>query len=317
MSDNAQLIQAAPVNWDAELKGAQYLVRSGLVPRDIKTAESALFVILSGRDMGLSPVQSLRGIRPIQGKIELSADLQLGLFHRSGGKSQWVELSDKIATLKLLAPWSIEPHLSSFSIEDAKRAQLLSNQTWLKYPKAMLRSRAITQGLKDIGFILGAGVYAPGEIGGSVIIDEATGEVLPGETDVTPTLSAGLTSTHGVIEALPDEERERVVQMAGEFAELVARADKDAALAKWQELDNDTKIALWGILDKSTKKTIKEWQAGAKNAAPPGTSPAPTLDDALRAIKADDYELAADMSRRLAPKEAELVAAEIETSKGQ
>lgn len=268
MNENTQMVAApaAPVNWDSELKGAQYLVRSGLVPKDIKTAESALFVILTGRDMGLSPVQSLRGIRPIQGKIELSADLQLGLFHRGGGKSQWVELSEKIATLKLLAPWSIEAHLSTFSIEDAKRAQLLSNATWLKYPKAMLRSRAITQGLKDIGFILGAGVYAPGELGGNAIVDEVTGEVLPGEVDVTPANlpQSSHTSTDGAVEALSDSERERLIGLAMELAELCVSYDKAGALAKWQAQDNDTKIALWAILDKGIKKLLKVWQAEAK-----------------------------------------------------
>jgi hypothetical protein len=86
--------------------------------------------------MGLSPVQSLRSIRVIQGKLELSADVQLGMFHQRGGKSQWLELTDKSVKLKLVAPWSIEAHVCTYTIEDAKRAGLLSNQTWTKYPKA-------------------------------------------------------------------------------------------------------------------------------------------------------------------------------------
>ena len=32
----------------------------------------------------------------------------------------------------------------------------------------MFRSRAITQGLKNIGFLAASGVYAPGELGGAV-----------------------------------------------------------------------------------------------------------------------------------------------------
>src|SRR6478672_6356580 len=92
---------AAPVAWDQEMLGAQYLLKSGLCPVALKSPEAVLFVILAGRDLGLSPVAALRGLTIIQGKIEVSADLQLGLFHRAGGKSQWEELSETRAAVKL------------------------------------------------------------------------------------------------------------------------------------------------------------------------------------------------------------------------
>lgn len=53
---------AAPVAWEAELKGAKYLLASGLCPVALKTPEAVLFVVLAGRDLGLSPVASLRGL---------------------------------------------------------------------------------------------------------------------------------------------------------------------------------------------------------------------------------------------------------------
>jgi hypothetical protein len=168
----------APVAWDAELRGAKYLLASGLCPVALKSPEAVLFVILAGRDLGLSPVASLRGLTIIQGKIEVSADLSLGLFHRAGGKSQWEELTDSAARLRLSAPWLTASHVSSFSMADAQRAGL-NDGNYKKYPKAMLRSRAITQGLKDIGFDATAGVYAPGEIGGEAVVEETTETVNP------------------------------------------------------------------------------------------------------------------------------------------
>jgi len=159
-------VTPAPViEWESEAKGATMLFRSGLCPTGIKTPEAALFVILAGRDLGLSPVASLRNISVIQGKIEVAADMQLALFHREGGRSRWLELTDQRAALELSAPWTMESHISEFTAKDATRAGL-SGDNWRKYPKAMLRSRAITQGLKDIGYDSTAGVYAPGEIGG-------------------------------------------------------------------------------------------------------------------------------------------------------
>ena len=178
------------VNWDAELRGAQYLLKSGLCPRALKSAEAVLFVILAGRDLGLSPVASLRGLTIIQGKIEVSADLQLGLFHRAGGRSQWVELTATSAALKLSAPWLTASHVSLFTMDDAHLAGLdedtikhnddgttfVIKSNYKRFGKAMLRSRAITQGLKDIGFDGTAGLYAPGEISGEPLEESHTPE---------------------------------------------------------------------------------------------------------------------------------------------
>jgi hypothetical protein len=170
-TDLTSYTPAPPVNYASELDGARALMKSGLLPAGIKSPEAAMFVILTGRDLGLSPVQSLRSIHVIQGKIEVAADMQLGLFHRAGGKSQWVTLTNEQATLKLVAPWLIEPHTESFSLADAKQAKL-GGDNWAKYPKAMLRSRAITAGLKSIGFDPTAGIYGAGEISGAEVVVE-------------------------------------------------------------------------------------------------------------------------------------------------
>jgi len=200
-----------PLNWADELRGAGALLKSGLVPREIKTPEAALFIILTGRDLGMSPVQSLRSIRVIQGKVEVAADAQLGRFHSSGGRSRWVELTDKLARLELTAPWSTSPHTETFSIEDAQRAGLASGDNWRKYPKAMLRSRAITAGLKSIGFDATAGMYGYGEISGAESVagevvgaaePEATSEtaaevVVTEDGEIVPTLPGKSTSWGG------------------------------------------------------------------------------------------------------------------------
>jgi hypothetical protein len=178
---------AAAVDWAREMEGAKMLMASGLLPQAIKRPEQALFVILAGRDLGLSPVQSLRSINVVQGKVELAADMQLSLFHRAGGKSKWEALTNDRAALWLNAPWLEAPHVETFTMEDAKRTGL-TGDNWRKYPKAMLRSRAITAGLKSIGFDVLAGHYAEGELGGPepVIVEEAPtilgGEVVDSRT---------------------------------------------------------------------------------------------------------------------------------------
>src|SRR3990167_535925 len=60
---------------------------------------------------------------------------------------------------------------SSFSMEDAKRANLIKPDSgWVKFPRAMLFSRAISQGAR---------VYAPDAIGG-IYTDEEIRSIPPG-----------------------------------------------------------------------------------------------------------------------------------------
>ena len=290
MTDN---LPSTQVNWDAELKGAAMLIKSGLTPKDIRTPEAALFCILAGRDLGLSPVQSLRSIRPIQGKIECSADLQLGLFHRAGGKSRWLKLDDKGAELELSASWLTAPHVAKFGVEEAKRAELMSNANYRKYPAPMFRSRAITAGLKDIGFLPGAGIYAPGELGGGVVVDQGSGEVLPGEAPENP-VAAEISPVAGVIEALPDAEREELANTALLISEAVNSGGMEDALNHWMKLDNDAKVAVWAMLDKTAKKAIK----GAKDAINKDEPVASPLT--IRGlIEKHDFDAARDLVRSM------------------
>jgi len=247
-----------PINWKDELQGAAMLIKSGLVPRDIKTPEAALFVIMAGRDLGLSPVAALRSIRPIQGKLEASADLQLGLFHRGGGKTRWLKLDSTGAELELSASWLTAPHVSKFGVEDAKRADLMSNANYRKYPLAMFRSRAITQGLKDIGFLAGAGVYAPGELGGAVLIDDQ-GEVLPAVVEDQSGLA-------GTVEALDDSEREELANTAQIITDAINGKEIESALNYWHARTNDQKTAIWAMMDKPTRKALKAADAAAREA---------------------------------------------------
>ena len=307
--DNAPAV----MNWESELKGAKMLVDSGLVPKDIKTPQAALFIILSGRDLGLSPVQSLRSIRVIQGKVEASADLSLGLYQRGGGKFRWVKLDATGAELELSAPWLTAPHVSKFGIEEARRAGLLSNSNYAKYPTAMFRSRAITQGLKDIGFLAGAGVYAPGELGGSVVVD-VSGEVLPaqeGEQTQPAAAIADQSGLSGTVEALEDDEREELLNSAGLLTGWVNKQDMESALNHWNKRDNDQKTALWAMLDREVKKAIKAASDAAKKSAELADMPEDPLGSALRLIKTRDFDAALDLKRYLSEEDQALIDTEI------
>src|SRR6266550_3307994 len=99
---------------------AAQLVPTGFLPAHITTPGQAVAIILAGRELGIGPMLSLRSVYMIKGKIELSADLQLSLFKRDGGQSEFSELTEAKAQLKLKHP-NGDAHVETFTIEDARR----------------------------------------------------------------------------------------------------------------------------------------------------------------------------------------------------
>lgn len=226
---------APPVAWSDELAGAKYLLASGLCPEALRTPEAVLFVMLTGRDLGLSAVASLRNIVIVKGKVEVSADMQLALFAKAGGTFRWGKLMDTEAELVLSAPWMDGPHTSRFTMADAQRAGLAASDNYKKYPKAMLRSRAITQGLKDVGFDATAGVYAPGELGTEVTVED--GAPVPVATvpprDVAPAQTLEPVGQGDAAEPEPATEAQRALlaRLARSSVWSPEEADKIAAIA--------------------------------------------------------------------------------------
>lgn len=161
MTGTAMTVSSAP-DFAGMLAVAKELVPTGFLPEHIKTPGQCVAIILAGRELGMEPMLALRSITMVKGKIVIAADAQLALFKSKGGRAQFTELTDTRAVLHIRHPNGDE-HTESFSMEDAKRAGLTKNPTWTSYPKAMLRSRVITAGLKSVGFEPTAGAYDPEE----------------------------------------------------------------------------------------------------------------------------------------------------------
>lgn len=141
---------------------SKHLVESGFLPEHIKKPGQAVAIILAGRELGMPPMRALRALTMVKGKVVESADSQLARFKAEGGKATFATLTEDVAELHLTHPNGDE-HDERFTMADAKRAGLTANATWAKYPKAMLRSRVITAGLKSVGWDGAVGNYDPEE----------------------------------------------------------------------------------------------------------------------------------------------------------
>lgn len=157
------------------------LTKTGLLPDHIKTGWQFAAIAMTGREMGMEPMRAIRSLTIVKGKVTEYADSQLARFKAQGGRSEFVKLTDQCAELKLTHP-NGDKHIETFSMADAKVAGWDQQPNFKKFPKAMLRSRAITAGLKSVGWEGAIGTYDPSELNGDINAEpvlEETVEVRP------------------------------------------------------------------------------------------------------------------------------------------
>ncbi len=160
---------------------AGILVKSRLLPDSVQTPEAAFAIIATGRELGLTAMQSLRSIHVIKGKTILSADLVAALVKSRRDVCAYfmlVESTTERATYRTQRVGEPEPTTLTFTFEDAKRAQVTGNPNWTKFPAAMLRARAITALARAVYPDLAMGIYDDDEVAAQPATSQPVYEVV-------------------------------------------------------------------------------------------------------------------------------------------
>ena len=143
------------------------LAKSTLIPDHLKNKPADILVtIITGHELGLSPMQSLRGMHVINGKASMSADLMVALVLTSTGtfasSSAWSSSTDARAEYETKRHGS-EPVKLAWTMTQANAAGLSGSPTWKKHPAAMLRARCAAALARAVYPDLVLGVYDPDE----------------------------------------------------------------------------------------------------------------------------------------------------------
>jgi len=168
-----------PRNIDEAINLARVLHASRLLPRGLATPEAVVATIITGAELGLSPMQAIRSIHIIDGKPTMSSDLMVAMVkrHEACKFFRLVESNGSVATYETQRAGDPEPTRMSFSIEEAKSAGLASKDVWKKFAAAMLRARCASSLARAVYPDLVMGIYDPDEL------DHAPA---PEPRDVTP-----------------------------------------------------------------------------------------------------------------------------------
>lgn len=163
-----EIVADSQGSWAVMKQQADVLIKSGFLPQSLNTPEKVLAVILTGKELGIGAMESIRGISVIQGKPTVSPQLMLALAFRTKEVVKYEVTSSKDKATCVIQRKNSEPFTSVFSMEDARKMNLADKDNWKKQPEVMMRWRAISQAMR---------VVFPDAISGLYLFDELSHDV--------------------------------------------------------------------------------------------------------------------------------------------
>jgi hypothetical protein len=146
------------------------LAKSGLFA--MKTTEQVFAMMMICRSEGIDPVQAVKRYHIIDGKPSMRADAMQADFMRQGGTVEWIVSNAEECHAVFshsASPRPFEIHLKVKDYMDSgvamvwKDGKQILKDNWKKSPAAMLRARAISNGVRAVLPGVVAGIYTPEE----------------------------------------------------------------------------------------------------------------------------------------------------------
>lgn len=154
MSDNptgAELVmREATDTWVDVMRPVQalsdYIARTDFTPKSMRgNAPAVAAAILTGRELGLGPMTSLRSLDVIEGSVQMKTKAILARIFAAGHRVEWIESSSKACEVRIERADGLSDMSVRWTMADAQQAELAGKAVWRRYPRAMLRNRALSE----------------------------------------------------------------------------------------------------------------------------------------------------------------------------
>jgi hypothetical protein len=124
---------------------------SGMFP-DIKSQAQAAVKILAGRELGLSPFESMKNLYLVGGKLAIQSNALASLVKTNPKYDYKVATINneecKIIFFEVVDGKKQEIGVSEFTIKDAAKAGIINKDNWKNFPRNMLFARALANGVR-------------------------------------------------------------------------------------------------------------------------------------------------------------------------
>lgn len=223
MSEDQQA-ELIPVRDDIPIMAAcESIAASGLC--GVRTRDQAFtlmcMALADDPEAGNSPAAMFRALgiairtyHIIDGKPSIKTEAAMARFQNASGVVEWHEISNKAASATFtLGSTSAK---ITWTYEDAARAGLTGKGNWKSYPRAMLRSRCVAEGVRTV---------APGVCNGVPFEDEVA--ILPSPPKVisVATTSDDASEANRLAELLPPEVKKAIRARCKTAPEFIKQAN--------------------------------------------------------------------------------------------
>lgn len=129
----------------------------------MKTPDEVIALMLVAQANGQHPAAAARDYDIIQGRPSKKAEAMLRDFIAAGGSVQWHRLDNECAEATFSHPHGGTVRID-WDMRRAKEAGLGGKEMYRKFPRQMLRSRCISEGVRTVYPVATGGMYAPEEV---------------------------------------------------------------------------------------------------------------------------------------------------------
>ena len=221
----------------------------------VKNPNEAIALMLVAQAEGMHPATAARDYHVIQGRPALKADAMLARFQQAGGSVQWKEYTDEKVTGIFSHPQGGTLELS-WTMQQAKSIGIANKDNWKNYPRAMLRARVISEGIRSVYPGCVVGVYTPEEVADfspnapkDMGMAERVEDVPPPKTlEILEADGAFKLYVPGTVE--PYAAFHTIEEWIGGYANLIFKIHNSAKLTEEQKADKLSQ------LDKENQKVI-------------------------------------------------------------
>jgi hypothetical protein len=214
---------------------------------------------VAGQPFGFDVTMSMRSFHIIEGQPTLKPEIQLALVRQAGHSVSVKQSSVDAVVLVGRRSDTGDTAEVSYTIEDAKRANLVGKGNWKTYPEDMLFARAVSRLNRRLfqDVLLGC-AYVPEELGATVNPD---GDVI----DVTPVraLVAEVEDAGDVIEHDDNDDND---DTRSEF-EIMFEQDASVDVASYGEQVTKSQLARIHILKDELGITDEKYRAALQSLA--------------------------------------------------
>lgn len=163
----------SPKEWEAAMTMATEISRTKFVPDALRNKpDEILACILTGREIGIGPMEALRKIHMIDGRPAFAADLMLSQMRKGGmrivasestAERAWIKAKRSDTGEEAEVEWT---YAEASLIASKGGSRLVDKDNWKNYPADMLWARCVGRLARRLGSdLLGGMNYTAEEVG--------------------------------------------------------------------------------------------------------------------------------------------------------